>query len=73
MGVKPMCNAAAAAFGGRAGHSDAEDGSVNVGLFPQKAMAGTAKPNPQLRIIIDGRHSHATRGNVQLDPEVAGA
>jgi lipoyl-dependent peroxiredoxin len=45
MSIKPLFTATATAVGGRNGHSQAEDGSVNVDLSVPKAMGGPGKPH----------------------------
>ena len=45
MQIKPLFTATATATGGRNGHSEAEDGSLNVDLSVPKAMGGPGKPN----------------------------
>lgn len=43
--IKPLFTATATAKGGRNGHSQASDGSVNVDLSLPKELGGLAKPN----------------------------
>lgn len=43
--IKPLFTATATATGGRNGHSETTDGSVNVNLSLPKAMGGDEKPN----------------------------
>ncbi len=43
--IKPVFTASATATGGRNGHSEAEDGSINVNLSVPKEMGGLGKAN----------------------------
>ncbi len=43
--IKPVFTASATATGGRNGHTEASDGSVNANLSVPKAMGGPGKPD----------------------------